>query len=402
MLRMNNGLKVKTNSILPNYITLLCSIILITIITGKLYLEYLIPFIAFFCFLVKEKGVIRGCTGKNIFLLFGIFIAIQVMGLIKNLTIFSLKNIMTSGCMFLIIYTVLNGKVGIQKGYIKIYYVIACAAMFLLSKAEIITQNTTAGGMTFLSLLLIILMSEERYPSGKKGKGKYKTAVRLVVGMIPAIVFSFAVSARTALFVNLFLIVFYFLFSFFDFRARTYRNMFCIMVVAIIAGLVFYINIRNYSWYTALNAFSYQYFGKNIDSSRSYLWRTSLAELHGSDWIWGLGTGIRPFIPRYANSSFHNSFIQTLMQNGAVGLMCLIFIFGVIWNALAQIRERSTRALFMSAFIAVVAYNCMECCLLQNKAFLGMIQWIILAIGVRYAAAYEQENQKKYMKWKGI
>ena len=274
--------------------------------------------------------------------------------------------------------------------------------MFLLSKAEIITQNTTAGGMTFLSLLLIILMSEGRYPSGKKGKGKYKTAVWLVVGMIPAIVFSFAVSARTALFVNLFLIVFYFLFSFFDFRARTYRNMFCIMVVAIIAGLVFYINIRNYSWYTALNAFSYQYFGKNIDSSRSYLWRTSLAELHGSDWIWGLGTGIRPFIPRYANSSFHNSFIQTLMQNGAVGLMCLIFIFGVIWNALAQIRERSTRALFMSAFIAVVAYNCMECCLLQNKAFLGMIQWIILAIGVRYAAAYEQENQKKYMKWKGI
>ena len=58
-----------------------------------------------------------------------------------------------------------------------------------------------------------------------------------------------------------------------------------------------------------------------------------------------------------------------------------------------KIKERSLRALFVSAFVAVIAYNCMECCLLQNKTFLGMMQWMVLALGVQRSRMEESKKR---------
>lgn len=240
--------------------------------------------------------------------------------------------------------------------------------------------------MVFLFLLLTLILHERylRNHQNKRGLG-IMTAIRFSICMMPAVIFSFLCASRTALFVSILLVVLFCLFYFFDFKPSTYKKLFTVMLIFIVLGLTLYINAKDYKWYESLNVISQQYFGKNIDSSRSYLWQTSLAQLKGTDWIWGLGTGIKPFIPRYANSSFHNSFIQTLMQNGVIGLSCVVFIFWIIWTNIVKIEVRPLRALFMSAFVAVVLYNCMECCLLQNKSFLGMIQWSILSLGVYYA-----------------
>ena len=395
MQRLKVNLGIKVSSVLPNYITLLCGIILITFVTEKMYLEYLIPFCSLNYFLIIKRGKIQGSVGKKMFILFGIFIAIQFAGLLKNVTVYSVKNILTSGSVFLIIYTILSGKFKIQKEYIKIYYFMACIVLFFLSKIETNSKNTLAGCAIFLYLLLIVLMewnkSEERKRTKQKG---CRMELIVMIGMLPAIIFSLVYSSRTALFTGIFIILLYFAFYLFDLNARTYQRVFGPMLFFIIAGLVIYINAKNYSWYDSINTISLKYFGKNIDSSRSYLWRTSLAELKGLNLILGMGTGITPFIKRYANSSFHNSFIQTLMQNGVVGLLCLIVIFWILWKHIVQITDRSLRALLMAAFFAVVAYNCMECCLLQNKFFLGMIQWMILSLGICYAETYKYKYQE--------
>lgn len=386
MYKLNGDLKVRIRSILPNYITLLCGIILITTISGKIYLEYLIPLFALFYFLIVKRGTVQGSAGKDIFILFGTFITIQAAGLLQNITIYSIKNILTSASVFVIVYTILAGEVLVQPGYIKIFYIVICIALTGLSGVDAGSKNAIAGNAVFLYLLLIVLLAGNEYTSKKRRRKKAGFRLySVVIGMLPGVVFSFLYSARTALLVSIALILFYFIFYYINLKTRTYWKLFSVMVVFIVVGLSFYINIKSFSWYLELNELSLQYFGKNIDSSRSYLWQTSLAELKGLDWIWGLGTGITPFIPRYFNSSFHNSFIQTLMQNGIIALLCLIFIFWILWKHIVQIKERRLRALFMSAFIAVVAYNCMECCLLQNKSFLGMIQWIILSLGVYYA-----------------
>ena len=134
MQRLKVNLGIKVSSVLPNYITLLCGIILITFVTEKMYLEYLIPFCSLNYFLIIKRGKIQGSVGKKMFILFGIFIAIQFAGLLKNVTVYSVKNILTSGSVFLIIYTILSGKFKIQKEYIKIYYFMACIVLFFLSK----------------------------------------------------------------------------------------------------------------------------------------------------------------------------------------------------------------------------------------------------------------------------
>ena len=52
MQRLKVNLGIKVSSVLPNYITLLCGIILITFVTEKMYLEYLIPFCSLNYFLI--------------------------------------------------------------------------------------------------------------------------------------------------------------------------------------------------------------------------------------------------------------------------------------------------------------------------------------------------------------
>lgn len=386
MYKLNCNLKVKIRSILPNYITLLCGMILITTISGKIYLEYLIPLFALFYFFVVKRGMIQGPVSKDIFVMFVSFIVLQCIGLLKNVTFYSVKNIITSSCVLFLVAAILRGSNRAQAFYIKIYYVIACISIPFLSRMQMTSKNTITGCMVFLFLLLTLILHERylRNHQNKRGLG-IMTAIRFSICMMPAVIFSFLCASRTALFVSILLVVLFCLFYFFDFKPSTYKKLFTVMLIFIVLGLTLYINAKDYKWYESLNVISQQYFGKNIDSSRSYLWQTSLAQLKGTDWIWGLGTGIKPFIPRYANSSFHNSFIQTLMQNGVIGLSCVVFIFWIIWTNIVKIEVRPLRALFMSAFVAVVLYNCMECCLLQNKSFLGMIQWSILSLGVYYA-----------------
>lgn len=378
-------LKWKYSIQIPNYITALSGFAMLTIITGLIQLEYLLPVLALAYFLIVQKGMIRNKTNKAIFLLFAGFVFLQIIGLIGNFTVYSLKNILSSGCAFLLICTVSDCRIRVQ-GYIKLLYILVCltCALAMTSHKGNDSQNTVAGYYLFFTLTLIVLLVH------KKGLGdrtkSFKIAMVLSCSLLPSMVFAWIYAARTAFFVNLMVIFFYFLFYFLDLKDKTYKWLFVVILVLVFVGLTIYINASKYSWYGTYNILSVKYFGKNIDSSRSYLWMTSLSELKGMKLIFGLGTGTTPSMGRYAGSSFHNSFIQTVMQNGIWGLTCLIVIFYLIWEKLTQINARSLRALFLSAFIAVVAYNCMECCLLQNKTFLGMLQWILLAIGLNYSA----------------
>lgn len=398
MYKLRVNLKIDRNSIIPGYLTILCGIILITIITDFIYFEYLIPVCSMIFFACGDKGKIKGKEGKKIFMGMLLFAAIQVIGLFGNFTIYSIKNILTTCATFLLIYTLAFGKISVQKYYIKFYYFMACLvciAMIFIRNSAVEGGNTVAGYFTFYFLMLTAMLADRgSLKGGASSKTRnYKTVIVLGCSILPPVIFSFLYAARTALIVSIFVLMFYFIFYIFNFEEKVYRRLFFVMLFFIVVALIVYIYATSFDWYDSVNALSVKYFGKNIDSSRSFLWRTSLRELRGFHWITGLGTGITPSLARYAGSSFHNSFIQTLMQNGILGLSSLIFVFWILWKNIVKIKERSLRALFMSAFVAVIAYNCMECCLLQNKTFLGMMQWMVLALGVQRSRMEESKKR---------
>lgn len=135
-------------------------------------------------------------------------------------------------------------------------------------------------------------------------------------------------------------------------------------------------------------------FGKNLDSSRPYLWSSELSRLK-NDFFVGLGTGVLPQLERYAVSSFHNTYIQLLMQNGLIGLICLLVYLNVLWKTIASYIDAKLGKLLLAVLVGILIYNCFEVTLLSNKIFVGIVQWYGLVVGIRILKNRET-NRKVY------
>ena len=134
----------------------------------------------------------------------------------------------------------------------------------------------------------------------------------------------------------------------------------------------------------------FELFGKNIDSSRSYLWNESLKILSDWQYLLGMGTGKLPEVERYKSSSFHNSYLQLLMQNGLLGLMVLMMLFRKLWNLVIRTQIDDIVYFAISIFIAIIIYNCFETTLFQNKTFLGITEWVALGICYQCIIRYRE------------
>lgn len=107
---------------------------------------------------------------------------------------------------------------------------------------------------------------------------------------------------------------------------------------------------------------------------------------------------------RFKNSSFHNTYLQLFIQNGIFGLVILIILFKKIWNLIIDNEIDDMLYFVISIFIGIIIYNCYETTLLQNKTFLGIIEWLTLGIGYQCIIFYKNDfiknegeyNEKNY------
>ena len=154
----------------------------------------------------------------------------------------------------------------------------------------------------------------------------------------------------------------------------------------------FYINIKEIYFYEFFDSISYNLFGKFLDSSRPFLWSESLKILSGWQYFIGAGTGKLPEIARFENSSFHNTYLQLFIQNGILGLIALIAVFKKLWNLIISNEIDEMSYLVISIFIGVIIYNCFETTLLQNKTFLGIVEWLTISIGYQCIVFHKDNN----------
>lgn len=351
-------------------------IIAMIIFMGKDYLQNAIPLLLGVCFFYVKKYKFP-LRIRRVILSFILLIIIQIFGLFLNLTLYSIRTIFISCTILLFIYILLCYKKSNNINF-KFYYIstIIFCILILFSSIKIYGTNSIGGYLIFyfLNISVFIFINNDNIT-------EERTIFLVMIGILFSIICTVLLSARTAMISGILFILFYIIL--YKFSKLINKKLFFIIVGSIFIITYIYINAKNYSWYTSLNFYSIKYFGKNIDSGRSYLWINSLGELKNiKSWLFGLGTGITPHLERYMGSSFHNSFIQMLMQNGMVGLFCIVLIFYNIWNNIILISSIRLKALFASVLFIILIYNCMETTLLQNKAILGILQWNLLTMGL--------------------
>lgn len=312
--------------------------------------------------------------------------AVQLLGCCMNFSMFSIRNIITTLCMALFVHNLVSYKNNIQIHFIRAIFYIMILIVFYKSLCGIELDNTMSGCVIFLGFGYAAI---EFLCDANCQSTSFLRLIRqrwmVIISIVLALFSVFWAGARTSLAVLLIIIVTYILLSLSKMKPRNIKKFFWIVLIITVVGIIVYINVSNYSWYKRINSYSVALFDKNINSSRPYLWKHSIDSLSWWQWIIGKGTGILPEIERYANSSFHNSYIQLLMQNGIVGLAILIWIIKFFWDTLSTIVEGKVGKIMLAFLVGVIAYNCFESTLIQNKVFLGSIQWLILGIGAEYA-----------------
>lgn len=250
--------------------------------------------------------------------------------------------------------------------------------------------NSLAGMGVYLCVMMtysgISCINEGKRNKTYKGgeargfKEKCRAAI-IIVSIGCSCVAIYETQSRTSLFTLLIIAGVFILLSVLKPKKGVLLGLFWILVIFIAIGIVAYINIDNFGWYSTLNVYSVDLFGKNIDSSRPLLWGMSINAL-GQNWLTGIGTGFLPAYGPFTDVSFHNSYLQLLIPNGVVSLICLILIFYFMWESMAENIDDLLVRLIFAALVGILVYNCFESTLLFNKLSIGFMEWFLLALGV--------------------
>lgn len=359
----------------------------VTEIAGLEYVILLLGILFSVCYIIR-RGIELNIF-KTLFPLLILFV-VQCVGFLRNPGVQALRTIVAAIGIWGISYCLLKK----EKEDISIWYklcfillIIYFFYQYLKGGEAIFDQNNSlAACLTFLYFDFLVL----EFLNESKLKSK-RNVFHSVFCCIAILFLVFITNARTSFLTFIFILFVYGFLSIVKLKTKTLNILYWLFVFALVLIISIYINIHNFSWYNEMNQYSLELFGKNLDSSRPYLWSSELARLK-NDFFIGLGTGILPQIERYSNASFHNTYIQLLMQNGLLGLICLIAYLYNLWESITCYIDTKLGKLLLAVLMGMLIYNCFEVTLLSNKIFVGIVQWYGLILGIRILK-YSEINQ---------
>lgn len=314
----------------------------------------------------------------SILLWFFILSLFQILGIYRVFSLFALKNVLTSLIMGILVFNLQYSRSSINSKIIKYFYymVLVVTSIRILFWQPL--DNTTSGAMIFLFFCYSIIDIKCEMPGLERGVKKFHFA-KLAVYWGLTLLFVLDSRSRTAVMILLLIPIFFIIILPIR-RFRSFlRLLYYIFIIVLIFATIIYMFISEFDWYETINSFSQKLFNKNIDSQRPFIWRYSIGTLESIEFIFGKGTGTLPEIEAYADASFHNSFIQLVMQNGLIALTILLVIFGLLWKKAIALKY-PINSLCISFIAGIILYNCFETTLIQNKSFLGMIQWFLIGL----------------------
>lgn len=114
--------------------------------------------------------------------------------------------------------------------------------------------------------------------------------------------------------------------------------------------------------------------GKNLQSGRHLIWPAVMESVWIKPWFgWGSGAGLNDIFDR--TFSVHNAYLQTLMQNGFLGLLLMLSIILKIYFVIYKAVGSQYFKLALAMLSALIMINNFEITMFQNNLALSYPVW---------------------------
>ena len=178
-------------------------------------------------------------------------------------------------------------------------------------------------------------------------------------------------------------------------KARFFLYLFAIMLM-IFSAVYLYVHIREIPGYQTLNTFVAQHTGKQLLSGRDRFWGILVRRIMDRPLTgWGPGALPTDFIFNDTLSS-HNLYLQVSLQVGLTGLAFLAALIWSLWSVAWSFRDSWYARMLAAFIIGLMFHESFEVTLTQNDMAVGLLQWLVMGVGVSCCAA----EYKKAAVWR--
>lgn len=319
-----------------------------------------------------------------------VFFIILMIGLYNN---FNLRGFITAFQFFTIsLFTLYSssifwndsiirriGKISVI--FILIHFIIWIMSGFPSFYASVYNNSNLMGPYMYFSLFFLFI-------SYKVTTYKIVNTTAIMIGLI----IIFASGTRSIMFAAMVALLIYFFWNKIIHSFFTYFSFLLIIFSSLISFIFLYPKLPEWKYFLIIERWILDNTGKSIMSGREDIW-SALINITNDKPLLGLGTGVQTRDILSIDHSSHNYYLNTIMQNGYLGLLVILLLFTFIWFVFWKVRFNKEIKVVASYFISTLVYQSFEISLTQNQLSLGLLQWFIISFGLSiylYETKYSQ------------
>lgn len=140
---------------------------------------------------------------------------------------------------------------------------------------------------------------------------------------------------------------------------------------------------------TQFNAISQEISTKNITSGRNIIWPTIISKIKENP-LFGFGSGSGMETISTITLSAHNSYLQTLLQGGYIGLSLKLLLICYVFKLINSIKGSLFFKPLLANFACLIIIQNFEVSMFQNNLALSLPFWYHFGFGYGYFHKYER------------
>lgn len=164
---------------------------------------------------------------------------------------------------------------------------------------------------------------------------------------------------------------------------KLFYKLFFIVIGGNFLFLGVYVWLASSPFVNTINELSFKYTNKPFFSGRENIWGGVIDYGMTSPWIGHkVDIQMKEYLPNLPYYHTHNQYLQIFVESGFLGLLCFLLLLYFIWDAYQKNLESHYVQWSACFFLGLLVYQNIEVSLFFNMMSIGLIQWLIMSIGV--------------------
>jgi O-antigen ligase len=212
---------------------------------------------------------------------------------------------------------------------------------------------------------------------------KSKTLISKIyftAGTLANLVITFMTTSRTVVLAIAFIVGSWLILKY---SRRWFYKLFFIVIGGNFVFLGTYVMLARSPFVDGMNQVSLKYTNKLLFSGRENIWGGVIDYGMTSPWIGHrVGIQMKEYLPNLPYYHTHNQYLQVFVESGFLGLFCFLLLLFFIWDAYQKNLDSHYVQWSACFFLGLLVYQNIEISLFLNMMSIGLIQWLIISIGV--------------------